>query len=281
MTQGQKMEFHVVKVSDIVEFPTKLGNRCLLLPKLGFNAYWNTEEEILDTLIESAKYPEMLSVCIDYSPCRRFWEEFRCGHTPFKEREPIQLLKYGNRHWVIEGKHRVCLAKRAGVENMEVLVYPLKEDTMSLLPPEGKPGQFSFSYSVANRKFQGTLAYLQVYVQQGLELKFGLAGFRSVWLDAGRTTEGQFDEILPGVRYWVSVRKQRKRLSLFHFQEEIIVESKVLITPDHPKTKVWLLDIPAAEVFGFNSSSFRTIYRWGCWRQGHLLWLSRMLPYCC
>jgi len=48
MTQGQKMEFHVVKVSDIVEFPTKLGNRCLLLSKLGFNAYWNTEEEILD-----------------------------------------------------------------------------------------------------------------------------------------------------------------------------------------------------------------------------------------
>ncbi|MEZ0535976.1 hypothetical protein ACAG39_01865 [Caldicellulosiruptoraceae bacterium PP1] len=43
-----------INVSDIVEFPTELGNRCLLLTELGLNPYIHTEEEILEALEKTA-----------------------------------------------------------------------------------------------------------------------------------------------------------------------------------------------------------------------------------
>jgi hypothetical protein len=272
-----KAELHTVKVGDIVEFPIMLGNRCLLLQELGFNAYWNTEEELLEALSGSASNPKMLEICLSYSPCRRFWEEFGQGRTPFIKSDPIRLTKYGNRYWISEGKHRVCLAKRAGVESLEAFVYCLQKDTMSLLLPEGTPGRFRFSCTIGNRKFQGTIAYLQVHIPHGL-MRFDPVGFQSIWLDVGRDTSGQFVKIMPGVEYRVSTMKKRKKLGLFRQQDEFCVESEVIISPGHPKTKVWLLQASANDVFNFNSPSFRTIYRRGCWRQGHLLSLSRVLP---
>ncbi len=272
-----KAELHTVRVKNIVEFPTELGNKCLLLQELGLNAYWNTEEELLEVLSSSASNPKMLEICLSYSPCRRFWEEFKQGRTPFVKNDPIRLTKYGDRYWVSEGKHRVCLAKRAKVESLEALVYCVQKDTMSLLPPEGEPGRFCFSYSVAERKFQGTIVYLQVHVPNGL-FEFSLTGLHSFWLDIVAGTSDTFVNIVPGVEYRISSTKRRIKTGLFRHQKVLTVESEVIISPEHPKTKVWLLQAPASEVFNFNSPSFRTVYRRGCWRQGHLLNLSRLLP---
>lgn len=280
MVQSQKPEPRIVKVSDIVEFPTELGNRCLLLPKLGLNAYWNSEEEVLKALTESAKNPETLNICLTYSRCQKFWEMFKRGSTPFVERDPIRLLEYEGRFWVAEGKHRVCFAKRAGIENLEAVVYNLKEDTESLLMPEGEPGRYCFSssFSLSSRGSEdarGTLAYLWVSSPRGVFP--GIFDFRGAWLDVSQSTGGSLIELFPGLQYRVLVHRKLERRGFFKRMERLVVESEVRIRSDHPKTKVWLLEIPAAEVSIMRSAapSFRTVYRFGCWRRAHLKQLSQ------
>lgn len=276
-----KPEPRVVKVANIVEFPTKLGNKCLLLEKLGLDAYWNTEEELLKALTESAERPEMFDICLTYSRCQRFWQAFKQGFTPFAERDPIILVEHEGRFWVAEGKHRVCLAKRAGVESLEALVYRLKEDTKSLLPPEGEPGRYYFSYSFGSgprgvEDVRGTVAYLWVNSPPGVTR--GRFDFRGAWLDASQSTGGTPVELFPGLRYRILVRRELERRGFFRRRERFVLESEVSIQPDHPRTKVWLLEVPAAEVSVLRpgAPSFRTVYRFGCWRRGHLMQLSEM-----
>ncbi len=281
MVQKQKPERRIVKVSDIVEIPTELGSRCLLLQELGLSAYRNSEEEILEALIETAKRPELLDKCLTYSRCQKFWNAFNQGDTPFTERDPIRLLEYEGRFWVVEGKHRVCLAKRAGIQNLEAVVYRLKEDTESLLIPEGKPGRYCFSsfFDTSARNNQGaggTLAYLWISSPPGIIP--GIFDFRGAWLDVPQNTGGFFTELFPGLKYKVSVCRKVEKRGFFRRKEWLVVESEVLIDPDHPKTKIWLLEVPAEEIFSQRSfvPSFKTVYRFGCWRNKHIKQLSQM-----
>lgn len=101
----------------------------------------------MEALTESANNPEFLEICLKSSRCSVFWKKFSQGITPFMQYDPIYLHEYNGRYWVVEGKHRVCLAKRAGVKKLEALAWTLEEDTESLLPKEGKPGRFKFCYS--------------------------------------------------------------------------------------------------------------------------------------
>ncbi|RPF49563.1 hypothetical protein EDD75_0380 [Thermodesulfitimonas autotrophica] len=280
----QKAELRVVRVADIAEFPTELGNRCSLLPELGLNAYYNSEEELLEALTKSARKPGSLDICLRNSRCRRFYEAFREGRTPFSDKDPICLLEHGGRYWVVEGKHRVCLAMRAGVENLEAFVYHLKEDTESLLPHKGKPERFRFylSFSLGSRgpeEVRGSVAYLWVQSPPGVIP--GRFDFRGAWLDASQDTRGRWTELFPGLRYRVLANKELKKQGFFRRRERYFVESEVAVEPDHAKTKVWLTEVSAAEVLGpqlAGPPSFRTVYRFGCWRRGHLLRLSRTWP---
>ncbi len=275
----QRPELCVVRVADIAEFPTELGNRCLLLRELGLNAYRNTEEEVSEALIESARRPECLEICLKSSRCQEFLAAFEEGRTPFSERDPIRLLEHGGRYWATEGKHRVCLAKRAGVESLEALVYHLEEDTESLLPHEGEPGRYWFrsSFSFGSLKdARGTMAYL--WVHSPPDAVTGRFDFRGAWLDVSQETEGSPVELFPGLRYQVLIRREYEKKGFFRRQERLVIESEVLIERDHPKTKVWLLEVPAAEVFARSAPSFRTVYRRGRWRRGHFLQLSRLWP---
>lgn len=277
----RKTELCIVQVANIAEFPTELGNRCSLLPELSLNAYRDTEEALLEALTESACRPNLLETCLRNSRCRRFYEAFQEGRTPFGEKDPICLLEYGGRYWVTEGKHRVCLAKRAGVESLEVFVYHLEEDTESLLPHEGKPGRFRFcsSFYIGSKgpeEIQGLVAYLWVHSPPGVVP--GRIDFGGAWLDASQHTGETWVELFPGVRYHVSTNKRSERRGVFRRRERFAVESEVVIEPNHPKTRVWLLEAPA-EAAGFRFGGppfFRTVYRFGCWRQRHLRQLSRM-----
>lgn len=279
-----KPELRKIRVADIAEFPTELGNRCLLLQELGLSAYRNTEEELLETLTESAHRPGALDICLRSSRCRRFYEAFREGCTPFGDKDPIRLLEHGGRYWVAEGKHRVCLAKRTGVENLEASVYYLEEDTESLLPREGEPGRFRFclSFSLGSKgpeEIRGSVAYLWVHSSPGAIP--GRFNFRGAWLDAPQSTAGRWTELFPGLQYYVSANKELEKRGFFRRREQFVVESEVAIEPNHAKTKVWLMEASAAEVLGpqlTGPPSFRTVYRFGCWRQGHLKQLSRMYP---
>lgn len=76
----------IIDVSDIPEFPTDLGSRCLLLTKLGLNPYFNTEEEILEALEMTAADPKYLEICLKSSRCQGFYEQFKEGKTPFLNR---------------------------------------------------------------------------------------------------------------------------------------------------------------------------------------------------
>jgi hypothetical protein len=102
MVQGQhpKAELRTVKVADIAEFPTELGSRCLLLQQFGLSPYRNTEEELLETLTETAAQPVLLDICLQSSRCQKFYRAFPKGCTPFSETDPIRLLEFGGRYWL-------------------------------------------------------------------------------------------------------------------------------------------------------------------------------------
>lgn len=274
------MEFKTVRVADIAEFPTELGNRCLLLLELGLNAYRNTEEELLDALTESALNPACLEICLKSSRCRGFFEAFEKGRTPFRERDPIRLLEYGGRHWAAEGKHRVCLAKRSGVETLEAVVHHLAEDTESLLPHEGEPGRYRFSFVLSltprgRLEAKGTMICL--WAEGPPNMISGKFSFQGAWLDISRDTGGSLVEVFPGLQYRVLVQKGHKA-SLFRRRPATAVEAEVLIGADHPRAKIWLAEAPAGDILRLDASSFRTVYRRGCWRRRNLRQMCRMLP---
>lgn len=285
MVAGRSLTEHcTVKVQDITEFPTELGTRCLLLQELGLNPYSETEEVLLEALTESAGRPSSLDICLGSSRCRKFFQVFQEGLTPFADRDPIRLLEYGGKYWAVEGKHRVCLAKRSGVEALEAEVYHLAEDSMPLLPPVGEPGRFSFRFSCifgprGAEEVSGETALLWVK-HPGLLL--GTFGFGHwVQLGPGRNTAGEWEEVLPGVHYRVSVEKKLERQAFFRRREVLTVESEVEIAPEHPKTKIWLLGLPAKGLMGlaaWNSGPPRltTVYRRGCWRKHHARQLECM-----
>ena len=280
MVESDGAEHCIVKVADIMEYPTELGNKCSLLREFGLNAYWNTEEQLFEAITESATQPNSLEFCLKSSRCRKFYEIYGEGRTPFSERDPIRLLEYGGRYWASEGKHRVCMAKRAGVESLEALVYHLAEDTETILPHEGEHGHFHFSYSflLGTRKqeeVRGTAGYLWVTIPPGFH--HSRFGFRGGWLNVSLDTEGELRELFSGLQYSVSVKKELERVSFFRRMERFTVESEVIISPNHPKVKIWLLEIPAKELPGFcykGTLSLHTLYRAGCWRMSHLKQLS-------
>lgn len=275
----KKVELRTISVDDIAEFPTELGSKCLLLRELGLNAYCNTEEELLSVLTESALRSEHLDICLRYSRCQAFWNMFQKGITHFNERDPIQLDEYEGRNWVVEGKHRVCLAKRAGVKSLQAYVWHLPEDLESLMPNKGNPGCYKFQYVYARGKrteAQGEIAILWVKNPTGIIMPNRL-GFYPVLMDMGQDTKGEFVSLFPGFGYRVSVASTTKRLGIFHRHEFFSVETEVVLEAGHKKAKVWLLTAPAREAFSLRPAGLlplKTIYRFGCWRKHHAKLLS-------
>lgn len=275
----EKLERKTVNVKDIVEFPTALGTRCALLYQLGLDAYANSEEELLEALTESAEHPEQLQLCLRDSRCRAFWEEFKAGRTPYADLDPIRLKEYNGRYWVVEGKHRVCLAKRAGIETIEATVRHLREDSMTLLPSEGQPGRFSFRslFTVSfgrPKEVQGNLAFLWVEQPNFCENE----PFTWAWLDASLNTKGKWVDVLPGVRYRVATGRQGKGLLSWPWKQRPVMEAEVEIKPDHAKAKIWLLQVPAASALRTVALELVTVYRYGYWRRHHLEELRHINP---
>lgn len=276
----EQLSLQTVNVKDIVEFPTALGTRCALLYQLGLDAYINSEEEVLEVLTESAEHPEQLQLCLRDSRCRAFWEQFNAGRTPYSDQDPIRLKEYNGRYWVVEGKHRVCLAKRAGIETIEATVRHLREDSMTLLPSEGQPGRFSFRATFTAslgrlKEVEGTVGFLWVEQPNFCENE----PFTWAWLDASQDTKGEWVEVLPGVRYRVATGRRGKRLLFWPWDERSVMEVEVEIRPDHAKAKIWLLQVPVADVLKAAPLPFVTLYRYGCWRRHHFKELRRINPH--
>lgn len=266
---GQKQ---TVCVEDIVEYPTELGSRCMLLQYLGLNAHWNTQEELLKALTESAQNTELLETCKQSSRCQAFWEKYQKGETPFLDCDPIRLYEYDGKYWVSEGKHRVCMAKRTGVKNIEAYVFGYPTDDHLMLPNEGSCGDYSFRHSLTKGKHsnvEGQVAVLWVNTPHS-ELLHEF-DFDPTAITQRQDTHGEWETILPGVSYRVSCTEQK--CGLFWSGRRVIVETEVRILPEHLNTRIWLLSANAADVLGWQRPSLpqmETLYRFGCWRRHHL-----------
>lgn len=274
----------VINVSDIPEFPTDLGSRCLLLTKLGLNPYFNTEEEILEALEMTAAAPKYLEICLKSSRCQGFYEQFKEGKTPFFEQDNIRVAEYRGRYWVTEGKHRVCMAKRLGVEKIQAVVTQLKEDIYSRLPCTGQPGRYKFHFIMEDDrqkcKCKGEIALLWVgkLKQECIYIDPHLPAPLHWMYD----TDGKWFELTDGVK--VKVQTASREVKGLFSTSKIIkeIKSEVVISPGHRKTRIWLFSVKPKDkhsnVFTtpLDKLELKTLYRFGCWRKKHENRISRI-----
>jgi len=149
------------------------------------------------------------------------------------------------------------------------------------LPRQGEPGCFRFRFTCQRRgrKVEGARGEVAFLWIEDPELSESFAGGQ-VWLTASQDTGGRFREVVPGLRYRVSVARKRLCWKPFCSREEIAVDAEVVVAEGHRRTKIWLMKVSAAEVPGLGVGfagppSFETVYRFGCWRRGHLGQLRR------
>ncbi|HBK68941.1 MAG TPA: hypothetical protein DDZ91_09890 [Firmicutes bacterium] len=254
-----------------IEFSTLLGNRCRLLTNHGLRPYTSTEEDIYELLAESKGKPDQFEICLG-SNCMVFYKEFAKGKTPFFDKEPIEIEEFDGHYWVAEGKHRVCLAKMAGIEYISAYVTKLERDAYSCLSPFGQPGEYTAKHIIAwNKKthIEGEAFFLWCTKNDPI---FSAPSFSTNWLDSLHNTNGKFLKLIPGVEYKVVVEKTVKH-RLFSSYEILDVSATVKISEDHMKTKIWLARFPAKELLPAKppvNIVNNTIYRYGRWQDDHV-----------
>jgi len=255
-----------VQVKDIAEYPTNLGTRCKLLNLNGCFPYSETEEEILYTLQRLAKNPRNLEICKGSSHCGGFWKYYKDGITPFIDKDPIVLAKHDNKYWAIEGKHRSCMAIRAGVKEITANVF-IDNNRQMMLPEVGTYGDYYFNYSYVGYRnhpkiVKGRVPILFVSIPK--HNGFTKINEKITLLDSSNEidTKGELRRIMDGIFYSVTVSQ---KTTLF-LPPKSSVKVRVIIEKDHPKTKVWLLK---GNLAARNEAlcDMETVYRVGCFRE--------------
>jgi len=274
MKNPEGYDFKRVRTADILEFPTALGQGCCILGEYGLDAYSDTEEDLLQALTESAGDNGALDICKNCSRCGGFWQVYQTGRTPFNEKDPIRLNEYNGKYWVSEGKHRVCMAKRLGVERIDAYVYRLDHDDYSLLEPLGVPGRYSVGYThiqagCISHKTNGSVALLWANTPRECHP----TGFEHNprILDEGMNTKGRWIELFSGLLY--SVTAETRNITFFRKATRVTAEIEIL--PEHKNTRIWLASAMAESSSPHQSSrllrlsNMETLYRTGCWRRRH------------
>lgn len=161
------------------------------------------------------------------------------------------------------------LAKRAGVKEIKAYIYELSNDGKVLLPEMGTPDSFVFDYlEVLSSKQEGEKAVL--WLKDLKDLRLIEFSWKPAVLDKRFDTKGKFVELVKGIKVSISVSKKAK---MFLFEKTIHVHTEIIIEPEHKKTKIWLLKIPAGQQFCLEKVDMinrNTLYRHGCWRKHHL-----------
>ncbi|MCL1996835.1 MAG: hypothetical protein FWG63_11560 [Defluviitaleaceae bacterium] len=251
-----------VNVSQIAEYNTQLGTRCAVLDYYGLNAYTDTEEALKHALDESANDAQMLEICKNLCRCKAFWQSYQKGVTPFLDEEPIRMLQENGKYWVIEGKHRTCMAKRSGVKTMQAIVFKSNQVGRELLPSCIRYGNYEFSYThnllIGSKR--GTYAFLWLRKKYFEDDEFKKAQM----LTSAFNTNAKEVELADGLHYSVSVIKK-----LFHRTVTVTVKIK----PIHEHIGIWLMSVPVDEFRQskkISETKIKTHYRKGCWRKYHL-----------
>lgn len=268
-----------------IQFSSFLGGKCLLLARHNMNAYRNTEEEVYDLLTNAYGDPDQFKICIS-NGCGCFYREFKEGNVPFFEKDPIQFAEFNNQYWAVEGKHRACLAKMAGIEEITAYVDHLDQDIYSFLPGAGAPGTYEAKYisTYSNDKYSrdGTTLFVWCNIPDYIMLHPPMP---CRWLNSMADTEGKYVQIVPGLDYKVKVEHSFTK-RLFSNQKTIRVSAEINIAPDHLKTKIWVAKFPAVSMSGYEMSQMlsqhimgNTLYRYGCWYPSHIDYLKNAYLY--
>jgi hypothetical protein len=264
-----------------IEQPVGMKDGCSLLNRFNMYPVLHTEEELADFLEKALHDENTMPICLS-SMCGEFYQAFANGETPYSESKPVVLAGYQGKYWVLQGKHRVCVAKRMKVPYIKAFVRELDKDYFSLLPPEEKPGIFRSQYSyvvidyvVAKkvRNIEGNALLLWIF-----EEMFANAGVMFLaLLDTAKDTKGEWAQALPGVEYSVKVSQEELKSWFWKNAKRITVKAEVKIEADHKKTKIWLLQAPAKEVLRIEciQPEYVTLYRYGRWRKYYEDRLSR------
>lgn len=175
-----------------------------------------------------------------------------------------------------EGKHRVCMAMRSGVENIEACVYELTQDEYSLLGEIGDYGRYEFKYSYRKNKPDkktGEIALLWIESKQPT-----IFSFRPTAIIAKNPAQGlgQWITVLPGIRYAVNVFVCAS--GTLRTGKQIFVTVQVVVEPSHAQARVWLMSLNADKTRTGEKLSLAdvtTVFRRGLWRSRHSLsaWL--------
>jgi hypothetical protein len=255
-----------VCVDNILEYPTALGERCKILKMHGLSTYIETEETLMDMLVESAKNETLFEVCKSSSHCSGFYHKFKMGTTPFFDKDPIHLFEFNDKYYAVEGKHRICMAKRCGVNKIQARVEQSTDDWFYPLPEIKNYGTHSFHFTSTSSKFNGFGAILMVIGKPNTSTKFERITLLNEYMD----TKGKEIEVIRGVKYKVCVSKTTKWL---FGKGTYKIDAEVTIEHYHPKAKIWLLKAQMDKFSQYrnqNLSEHETICRVGCWRRRNL-----------
>jgi hypothetical protein len=282
-------ELRKVQLSDIQEYSTRLGSRCVLLRELGLSAYRDSEEALKLTLEKSAEDISSLEICKKSSRCSAFWDAFQRGETPFLEKDKILLLEHNGKFLVEEGKHRACMAKRAGVETISAYIWPSYED-FTMLPPVGEAGIYHFYYCCNRKK-----PYMQHGEAFGLWVKtpHGTPPSRfdyrptlinnifeadSEWINIMESLSKRSSSIettdwigiMDGLSYKISVAGAADKL--FGRNKYNYIKVEVHIEPNEA-AKIWLFETEIGRMpqdirmaYKMPLRKYKTLYRRGCFR---------------
>lgn len=254
-----------------IEQPVGMKDGCSLLNRFNMYPVLHTEEALADFLEKALHDENTMPICLS-SMCGEFYQVFANGETPYSESKPVVLAGYQGKYWVLQGKHRVCLAKRMKVPYIKAFVKELDKDYFSLLPPERKPGIFrsQYSYHVVAKKIRNIEGNtLLLWILEEMSANAGVMFL--AWLDTAKDTRGKWAQALSGVEYSVTVYQEEQKSWLRKNAKKITVKTEVKIEADHKKTKIWLLQAPAKKVLGiqFTRPEYVTLYRYGRWRKYH------------
>ncbi len=267
-----------VWVKDIAEYPDTFGGNCTLLKKNGLNVYQNTEEEIVSFLEATAQNPDNINICTSERQCRNILEGLK-NHVKFQE-QPIKLSKYKGICWVIEGKHRVCMAKRAKIDWVWANVCVVKNDDIGnnrIILPSIKSGEHLHVVKEIRQINQENYFLYQEELVLWMDIPDyvdAFTGLHTIKLNFLPDTNG-WELIQKGVEgIYYNKTTYTEKTSLFSFlkfwsEEKKKIKIEIKILPDHTNTKIWLMSIPIKD--GKKQlDKIENIYRHGLWRNHHL-----------
>jgi len=257
-------KLQTIKVADIAEYPTMLGNRCRLLNELKVDPYKATEEEIMAILEKTAKDSKNLDICKRSSRCGAFFDKYSKGITPFLEKDQIRLEQFNGKYWVSEGKHRCCMAKRMGVKAIQAYVLDLSHDEYSILPTKNNADTYLFSHAkrTHGKIVSGDLAALWVKMPYNTPpVEFA---FNPIIITARHDTKGKWQKVFDGLAYKVIIKRKK-----FFWQEVAVI---IKIGKNHSNTRIWVASMnikQAKNRYCIPIREFDVVYRHGCWRNFH------------